>query len=159
MPVPLDSLFSFGFVTLLRLGRMVVVVTTLLPIASNGEGESVDLLGDGDNPTGPMVVVTTLLPIASNGDGESVELLGNGDNPTGEGDIATEDGVLTVSVELFKVQRLSAVREPALLSICVLSLQIVQLVHESEFITAENVSGGQLPHTRSVVTVPLVAII
>ena len=64
MPVPLDSLFSFGFVTLLRLGCMVVVVTTLLPVASNGEGESVDLLGDGDNPTGPMVVVTTLLPIA-----------------------------------------------------------------------------------------------
>ena len=128
MPVPLDSLFSFGFVTLLRLGRMVVVVTTLLPIASNGEGESVDLLGDGDNPTG-------------------------------EGDIATEDGVSTVGEGLFKVQRLSAIGEPALLSISVLSLQIVQFIHESEFIAAENVSGGQLPHTRSVVTVPLVSII
>ena len=128
MPVPLDSLFSFGFVTLLRLGRMVVVVTTLLPIASNGEGESVDLLGDGDNPTG-------------------------------EGDIATEDGVSTVGEELFKVQRLSAIGEPALLSISVLSLQIVQFIHESEFIEAENVSGGQLPHTRSVVIVPLVSII
>ena len=123
MPVPLDSLFSFGFVTLLRLGRMVVVVTTLLPIASNGEGESVDLLGDGDNP------------------------------------IATEDGVSTVGEGLFKVQRLSAIGEPALLSISVLSLQIVQFIHESEFIAAENVSGGQLPHTRSVVTVPLVSII
>ena len=128
MPVPLDSLFSFGFVTLLRLGRMVVVLTTLLPIASNGEGESVDLLGDGDNPTG-------------------------------EGDIATEDGVSTVGEGLFKVQRLSAIGEPALLSISVLSLQIVQFIHESEFIAAENVSGGQLPHTRSVVTVPLVSII
>ena len=128
MPVPLDSLFSFGFVTLLRLGRMVVVVTTLLPIASNGEGESVDLLGDGDNPTG-------------------------------EGDIATEDGVSTVGERLFKVQRLSTIGEPALLSISVVSLQIVQFIHESEFIAAENVSGGQLPHTRSVVTVPLVSII
>ena len=128
MPVPLDSLFSFGFVTLLRLGRMVVVVTTLLPIASNGEGESVDLLGDGDNPTG-------------------------------EGDIATEDGVSTVGEGLFKVQRLSAIGEPALLSISVMSLQIVQFIHESEFIAAENVSGGQLPHTRSVVIVPFVSII
>ena len=128
MPVPLDSLFSFGFVTLLRLGRMVVVVTTLLPIASNGEGESVDLLGDGDNPTG-------------------------------EGDIATEDGVSTVGEGLFKVQRLSAIGEPALLSISVMSLQIVQFIHESEFIAAENVSGGQLPHTRSLVIVPLVSII
>ena len=128
MPVPLDSLFSFGFVTLLRLGRMVVVVTTLLPIASNGDGESVDLLGDGDNPTG-------------------------------EGDIATEDGVSTVGEGLFKVQRLSAIGEPALLSISVLSLQIVQFIHESEFIAAENVSGGQLPHTRSLVIVPLVSII
>ena len=128
MPVPLDSLFSFGFVTLLRLGRMVVVVTTLLPIASNGDGESVDLLGDGDNPTG-------------------------------EGDIATEDGVSTVGEGLFKVQRLSAIGEPALLSISVVSLQIVQFIHESEFIAAENVSGGQLPHTRSVVIVPFVSII
>ena len=128
MPVPLDSLFSFGFVTLLRLGRMVVVVTTLLPIASNGDGESVDLLGDGDNPTG-------------------------------EGDIATEDGVSTVGEGLFKVQRLSAIGEPALLSISVLSLQIVQFIHESEFIAAENVSGGQLPHARSLVIVPLVSII
>ena len=128
MPVPLDSLFSFGFVTLLRLGRMVVVVTTLLPIASNGDGESVDLLGDGDNPTG-------------------------------EGDIATEDGVSTVGERFFKVQRLSAIGEPALLSISVVSLQIVQFIHESEFIAAENVSGGQLPHTRSVVIVPFVSII
>ena len=98
---------------------------------------------------GPMVVVTTLLPIAS----------GDGDNPTGEGDIATEDGVSTVGEGLFKVQRLSAIGEPALLSISVVSLQIVQFIHESEFIAAENVSGGQLPHTRSVVIVPLVSII
>ena len=60
--MPLDSSFSFGFVLRLRLGP-IVVVTTLLPIASNGEGESVELLGDGG----------------------SVELLGDGDNPTGDG--------------------------------------------------------------------------
>ena len=143
--MPLDSSFSFGFVLLLCLGP-IVVVTTLLPIASNGEGESVELLGDGES--------VELL-----GDGESIELLGDGDNPTGEGDIATEDGVSTVGEGLFKVQRLSAIGEPALLSISVLSLQIVQLIHESEFIAAEKVPAGQLAHTRLVITVPLVSII
>ena len=139
--MPLDSSFSFGFVLRLCLGPIVVVTT--LPIA-NGEQwrtwrwESVELLGDG----------------------ESVELIGDGDLRWGLlGDrIATEDGVSTVGEELFKVQRLSAIGEPALLSISV-ALQIVQFIHESEFIAAENVSGGQLPHTRSVVTVPLVSII
>ena len=47
-----DSSFIFGFVLfLLRLGGL-VVVTTLLAIASNGDGESAALLGEGDNTTG-----------------------------------------------------------------------------------------------------------
>ena len=117
------------------------------------------LLGDGDTTTGDGDVATV------------PELLGDGDTPTGDGDVATvpellgdgdiiaEDGVLAVGEGLFKVvQFLSAVVEPALLSVCV-SLHVVQFLHKNEFDAVENVPGGQSVHIRFVVLVPFVAII
>ena len=125
-----------------------------------------------DPRLGGTVVVDSPSSIANNGDGESGALLGDGDTtPTGDGDTpivaellgdgdtAAEDGVLAVGEGLFNVvQLLSAVVEPALLSVSVL-LHIVQFVHETEFIAVENVPNGQLVHTRLDVLVPLVAII
>ena len=117
-----------------------------------------ELLGNDKFPSAGVLGVGDV-PIAAGvlGDGDFpavAELLGDGD-----GDIAAEDGVLTVGEGLFKVvQLLSAVVEPALLSVSVL-LHIVQFVHETEFIAVENVPNGQLVHIRSDVLVPLIAII
>ncbi len=116
-----------------RLGGT-VVVDSPSPIANNGDGESLELLGDGDTATGDGDIPTV------------AELLGDGDTtPTGDGDtpIVAEllgDGDVATVAELLG----ALVVDDAL----VVDVALVVLVVGS---SAQTVSAVAVPWTKTLV--------
>ena len=83
---------------------------------------------------------------------------GDGELPAGDGLLPDGEGA-PAGVGLPAVaQTLSAVVEPALLSISVVALHVVQLVHAFWLVAIENVPVVHATHIRSEVAVPLEAI-
>ena len=91
-----------------------VVVTTVFPIANSGDGESGELLGDGEIRT-----VAVLL-----GDGDTpivAESLGDGDTPTvalllGDGDAPADDGNISSPTRFGHFSRRDGLRTPRLIA-------------------------------------------
>jgi hypothetical protein len=85
-----------------------------------------------------------------------VEVLaaGDGELPAGDGELPAGDGDGFPA----KAQTLSAVAEPALLSISVVALHAVQFVQVFWLDAVENFPDGQASQVRSVLLVPLAAI-
>ena len=103
--------------------------------------------GDGLSPDGEgLPAADGELPA---GEGESA---GDGELPAGDGLLSDGDGLSAA------VHTLSAVAEPALLSISVVALHAVQLVQVFWFVAVENCPLGHASQVRSVVAVPLAAI-
>ena len=98
--------------------------------------------GDGELPAGDGEL--------SAGDGESA---GDGLSPDGDGLPAGDGDRLPA-----KAHTLSAVAEPALLSISAVALHVVQFVHAFWLVAVENVPVGHATQMRSEVAVPLEAI-
>ena len=91
------------------------------------------------------------------GDGEFPA--GDGELPAGDGESAAGDGLSSDGEGLpAKAQTLSAVVEPALLSISMVALHAVQFVQAFWLVAVENCPVGQASQVRSALPVPLTVI-